>query len=75
MSALLWRWLMADVPALPPSSWLEDRTLLLGGGALSGLFLVVVVVWFTGRKKSGARQERNHSGTEAAAKTRRPESP
>jgi hypothetical protein len=44
--------LLADVTDLPTSSsFLENRPLLWGGGAVAGLFLVVVVVWLSGGKK------------------------
>jgi len=55
MNCQLVLWLFADVPAAPfPSSLLENKPLLWGGGIVTGLFLVIVVVWLSGGKKKAS---------------------
>ncbi len=54
MGVNLVQWLLAQGPAEPLPSWAQDnRGLLLGGGAVSSLFLIVVIVWLSrGKKKT-----------------------
>lgn len=52
MVAWLLQWFIADEPAMP-STWLDNSAWVWGGGGVTGLFLIVVVVWLTGSKKKG----------------------